>query len=120
MNQSRMARRYSSTFSTKKVLLTPYDFTANQPAADFAGAGTDFVELGIAEEAACGKIVGVAVATEDLDRLGGDGARRLRRVEDDAGGIGARRGAAVGGLGDGIDIGAGGIGRDVHVGKLAL
>src|SRR3546814_8936828 len=41
---------------------------ADQHAAYFAGAGTDLVELGVAQQATGGEFVDVAVAAEDLDR----------------------------------------------------
>src|ERR1051326_2346996 len=45
------------------------DLAADQHAADFARSGADFVELGVAQEAAGRVIVDVAVAAEALDGL---------------------------------------------------
>jgi hypothetical protein len=44
---------------------------ADQHAADFAGAGADLVQLGVAPQAADRVLVDVAVAAQRLDRLAG-------------------------------------------------
>src|SRR5262245_35446756 len=49
---------------------------ADQPAADLAGAGADFVEFGVAQQAARREIIDVTVATEELYRI----ERDLRRL----------------------------------------
>ena len=46
-----------------------HQFAADQPAADFAGAGADLVELGITQQATGRIVVDVAVATEALDGI---------------------------------------------------
>src|ERR1700733_10144754 len=51
-------------------------FAADQHAADFAGAGADFVELGVAQQASGRIVVDIAVAAEQLDRI----KRALRRL----------------------------------------
>jgi hypothetical protein len=86
-------------------------FAADQHAADFAGAGADLVELGVAPQAAGRVFVGVAVAAQRLDRLAGHPGRLLGGIEDGAGGVLAqvRLVAAVAGLAHGIDIGAAGL-----------
>ena len=45
------------------------EFAADQHAADFAGAGADLVQLRIAQQAAGGIVVDVAVAAQRLNRL---------------------------------------------------
>jgi hypothetical protein len=57
---------------------------ADQHARDFARAGADLVELGVAQQGPERIVVGVAVAAENLDRVEGDlgpalsgGLRRL-------------------------------------------
>src|SRR5690606_19457518 len=76
-------------------------FAADQPAADLRSAGADLVELGVAQEAAGRIVVDIAVAAEALDRFERHPGRPLGGVEDDAGGILARRVAAVARAGDG-------------------
>src|SRR5690606_10580322 len=60
---------------------------ANQHAADFIGAGTDLVELGITQQASRRELVDIAIAAEGLDRLEGDLHGRLRGVHEAGGGI---------------------------------
>src|SRR4051812_10984025 len=54
---------------------------ADQHAADFAGAGADLVELGVAQEPPTGEIVDIAVAAQTLDRLQRHPGRALGGVE---------------------------------------
>ena len=76
----------------------PEQLAADQHAADFAGAGADLVELGVAQQPPGRIIVDVAVAAEQLDgverasQVAALGAKRMR-----AGGILAGRLAAVAG-----------------------
>src|SRR5438045_9473009 len=56
------------------------DFTADQHAADLAGAGADLVELGVAQQAPGRVFVDGAVAAEALD-LGGRGLGGVFRAE---------------------------------------
>src|SRR6201992_1290212 len=92
----------------------------DQHAADFAGAGADLVELGVAQQAAGRIVVDIAIAAEQLDRV----ERALRRlfgsVEDGAGGVLSGGLATVAGLRYRIDIGTRRIHRRIHVGNLAL
>src|SRR5215469_1572146 len=53
------------------------EFATDQHAADFAGAGADLVELGVAQQATGRVIVDIAVAAEDLHRVEGDLGRGL-------------------------------------------
>jgi hypothetical protein len=46
-------------------------FPADQPASDFGCPCPDFIELGVAQEAACGVLVDIAVAAEELDGVEG-------------------------------------------------
>src|SRR5687768_13755011 len=78
---------------------------ADQHAADLAGAGADFVELGVAQEPAGRIVVDVAVAAQKLDGVERDQRRLLGGVEDGTGRILARDLAAVAGLGDGVHLG---------------
>src|SRR5262245_44820089 len=76
---------------------------ADQHAADFAGAGADLVELGVAEQPPGRIFVDIAVAAEELDRVERALRRLLRGIEDRAGGVLARGLAAVAGLRHRID-----------------
>src|SRR5271166_651569 len=109
-----LASSQTATLSRLGVELPP-----DQHAPDLARAGADLVEFCVAEESAQGVVVGVAVAAENLDRVERDLRRALGGVEDRAGGVLARRLAAVARLGDGVDIGARGVQRHIHVGELA-
>ena len=60
---------------------------ANQHATNFAGARTDFIELGIAPQAAGGVLVGVADAAQGLNGFPGHPGRLFGGVEDGAGGV---------------------------------
>src|SRR5690606_18087691 len=82
---------------------------ADQHAADFAGAGADFVELGVAQQAAGGEIIDVAVAAENLDGVQGHLGGALGGVENHAGGVLAGGLATVAGLCHGIQVGAAGV-----------
>src|SRR5580698_5986899 len=75
----------------------------DQHAADFAGAGADLVEFGVAQQAPSGKIVDVAVAAEALDGFERHPGSALGGIEDSAGGVFARGLAAVAGARHGID-----------------
>src|SRR5262245_58291215 len=96
------------------------DFAADQHAPDLAGAGTDLVELGIAQQAAGRIVIDVAVATEALDRFQRHPGRLLRAIEDDARRVLARDLALVARLRHRIAIGATGRQRRIHVRHLAL
>ena len=68
-----------------------------------------------------GILVDVAVGTECLDRLGPPSWLAFSAASEDAtGGVEARGLAAIGGLGDRVDVGAAAVHRGVHVGDLAL
>src|SRR5215470_20034311 len=90
----------------------------DQHAADFAGAGADLVELGVAQQPAGGEIVDVAVAPKALDRLQRHPGRPLGGIKNSAGGVLAGDAAVVAGARDRVDIGLGGVGGHVHVGEL--
>src|SRR5579883_1609922 len=77
----------------------------DQHAADFAGAGANLVELGVAEQASGREIVDVAVAAEALDRLQRHPCRPFGGVEDGAGGVLAGDAASVAGARDRVNIG---------------
>src|SRR6185437_3898739 len=96
------------------------ELAADQHAADLRRAGADLVELGVAPQTPGRELVDVAVAAETLNRLAGHPRRLLGRMENRAGGILARRLAAVARLADRVDVGAAGVHRRVHVGELAL
>src|SRR2546421_9421504 len=92
----------------------------DQPAADLGSSRADLVELRVAPQAPGRVIVDVAVAAETLYRLARHPGRFLGGVKDRAGRVLARGLAAVAGLADRIYIGATGVERGVHVGKLSL
>src|SRR5512134_3783907 len=89
--------------------------TADQHAADFAGAGADFVKLGVAQQPTGRIFVDVAVAAQKLDRVERHLGSGLGGEQDGAGSILARGLAAVAGAGDSIDIGAAGIQTGVDI-----
>src|SRR5471030_1904888 len=60
-------------------------FAADQHAADFAGAGADFIQFGVAPQAADRILVDVAVAAQRLDRLAGHPGGFFGAVQDGAG-----------------------------------
>src|SRR5574337_985683 len=96
---------------------------ADQHATDFARAGADLVELGVAPQAAHRVFVGIAHAAQGLDRLAGHPGGLLGGVEDGPGGVlahGTRMIRPVAGLAHRIDVGAAGLPGGVHVGHLAL
>src|SRR4051812_24196335 len=72
----------------------------DQHAADFAGAGADLIELGVAQQPPAREVVDVAIAAETLDRFKRHERRALRRVENGAGRILARGAPVVASLGD--------------------
>src|SRR5688572_23043914 len=92
----------------------------NQHAANFAGSRSNLVELGVTEQPAGREVVNVAVATEALDGLQSGPCRPFGGIEDGAGGILTGGFPFVAGPGHRIDVGLGGIHRDVHVGDLGL
>src|SRR5213595_3871950 len=65
-------------------------FPPDQHATDFAGAGADLVEFGVAQQPPGRIVVDVAVAAEQLDGVERALRRLLRRVEDRAGRVLAR------------------------------
>src|SRR5580658_4918410 len=73
---------------------------ADQHAADFGSAGTDFVELGVAQQPAGREVVDVAVAAEDLDGFERHPGCAFGSIQDRAGGILARGFTAVAGFRD--------------------
>lgn len=85
-----------------------------------AGSSTDFVELGVAEKTSGRVIVDVAVASKDLDRVETNLGALLGDIEDHSGTVLVRHISLVGGLGDHVEVGAGGVQRGVHVGELSL
>ena len=92
----------------------------DQHAPDFAGAGADLVELGVAQQPPGRIVVDIAVAAEQLDGVERALRRLLGGIENGAGGVLARGLAAVAGFGHRVDVGARRIHRGVHVGDLAL
>jgi hypothetical protein len=94
----RFAARLSWLFRTViAAFRVSEQFAADQHAADLAGAGADFVQLGVAPQAAGRVFVDVAVAAEDLDRLAGHPGGLLGGVQDRPGGVLARGLALVAG-----------------------
>src|SRR5574338_191941 len=91
---------------------------ADQHAADFAGAGADLVELGVAPQATHRVFVGIAHAAQGLDRFAGHPGGLLGRIQDGPGGVLAQAAGVVGavaGLAHRIDVGAAGLPGGVHV-----
>src|SRR5690606_29492832 len=93
--------------------------------ADFAGAGANFVELGVAPQATDREFVDVAVTAQDLDRFTGKPGRLFRGVEDDAGAVLANltdmtTALRVEVLADRVQVRAACLLGGVHVGDLAL
>src|SRR3990170_4220657 len=97
--ERRRNRRANSSPSRRFFEQLPSD----QHAADFAGAGADLVELGVAQQPPGRIVVDVAVAAEQLDGVERALRRLLRGVEDRAGGILAGGLAAVASLRHRID-----------------
>src|SRR5262245_27583897 len=89
-------------------------FAADKHAPDLARSRADFVEFGIAQQAAGGIVVDVAVATQTLIGFKGLPVAFLAGLQDCASGVLAGGLAAVAGLGDGLNIGLGGIHPLVH------
>src|SRR4051794_45617 len=77
---------------------------ADQHPPDLAGAGADLVKLGVAQDAAGGIIVDIAVAAQALDRLERHPGGLLGREQDGAGGVLAGGLAAVAGARHRIDV----------------
>src|SRR5262245_49234541 len=92
----------------------------DQPAADLAGPGADLVQFGIAQQASGGKVVDVAVASQELHCIEGDLRGFFGGIQNGTGGVLARGLATIAGLGHRIDISATGIHAGVHIGELAL
>src|SRR5688500_17826108 len=95
-------------------------FAADQHAADLVGAGADVEQLGVAHVAFDRPVLGVAGAAQGLDRLERGFHRILAGEQDRAGGVEAGGPAGVAGAGDGVDVGAGRVEGDIHVGDLGL
>src|SRR5438876_5608071 len=112
LSVSRKDRRPSGRFGKQ---LPP-----DQPAADLGSSRADLVELRVAPQAPGRVIVDVAVAAETLDGLARHPGRFFGGVENRPGRVLARGFAAIAGLADRIHIGAAGVERRVHVGKLPL
>src|ERR1700692_819504 len=98
----------------EKLVCLVENLPPDQHAADFAGAGADLVELGVAQQAPGRIVVDVAVAAQYLHRVERDLGGALGGVEDRAGGVLAGGLAAVAGARHGVDIGAAGIGGGIH------
>src|SRR5882757_7366277 len=64
-----------------------HDLAADQPTADFAGAGADLIQLGVAQQAAGRVIVDIAVAAEQLDGVKRHQRRLFGGKEHTAGGV---------------------------------
>src|SRR5262249_11665135 len=98
-------RSWSSDSRAASLRRLLEQLAADQHAADFAGAGADLVELGVAQQAAGRVIVDIAVAAEELDRIERDLRRLLARIQDGAGRVLPRRLALIARLGHRIDVG---------------
>src|SRR5713101_1638184 len=92
----------------------------DQHAADFAGAGTDFVEFCVAQDAPGWEVVDIAVAAQALDRLERHPGRLLGREQDSPRRVLARGLAAIASARDRIDVSLRSIHGHVHVGELRL
>src|ERR1700758_5233420 len=57
-------------------------FATDQHAADFAGAGADLVEFGVAKQPAGRIVVDITIAAEQLDRIERALGGLLRGIED--------------------------------------
>lgn len=112
-------RRRKRTWSilVSKLLV---ELSADQHSANLAGAGTDLVQLGVAENAASGEVVDVSVAAQALDGVQGNLGGALGRVQDDTGAVAVGGVASIAGTGSGVNVGARGVELGVHVGDLAL
>src|SRR5471032_3024955 len=101
-------------------------FTAYQHAADFAGAGADFIQFGVAPQAAGRVLVDVAIAAQRLDRFACHPGGFFGAVQDRAGRILAQLahgfgcGGAVARLADGVDVGLARHHGRIHIGQFAL
>src|SRR5580704_12757628 len=93
---------------------------ADEHAADFAGAGADLVELGVAQQPPGRKVVDVTVAAEALDCLERHPGGAFGRVQNGAGGVLARGLAAIAGARHRIDVSLRRVERHIHVGELGL
>src|SRR5262245_31428841 len=76
----------------------------DQPASELARACTDFVELGVPQQAAGGKIVDIPISAEALDSLEGHPGCAFGSVENCAGGILPRGAAFVAGPRDHVNV----------------
>src|SRR5258708_12978278 len=97
-------------------------FTADQHATNFARAGSNLIELGVAPQATRRILIDVAVAAERLDRFSGHPGRLLSGVKNGSGRVLAERAGmirAVAGLADRIDIGPAGLPARGHSGHLS-
>src|SRR5689334_3056218 len=79
------------------------DFATDQHPTDLVRARADVEQLGVAREAFDRPLLGIARATQRLDRLQADLHRILARQQDRAGRIETSRLATVARLSDGID-----------------
>src|SRR5690554_5991531 len=85
---------FNSAISAQKWQFRPrrassrlaHDLPPDQPAADFARAGTDLVEFCVAQQAAGRVVVDIAVAAEELDGVERALGGLFGRIEDAAGG----------------------------------
>src|SRR5438445_10077964 len=72
--RSALARKVSEegaiwVWSTAMLHPLRHDLAADQPAADFAGAGADLIELGVAQQPAGRIVVDIAVTAKQLQRV---------------------------------------------------
>src|SRR5690554_2809620 len=104
----------------RALLLVQEQFATDQHPSNLRRARADFIQLGVSQQAAGGVVVDVAVAAEELDGVEGEFGGHFGGVQNGAGGVFARGFAAVGGLGDHVDVGLGGVHEGVHVGDFAL
>src|SRR5205823_10958905 len=93
---------------------------ASQHAPDLAGASSDLIELRIAQVAAGGVFIDVAVAAQELYRIERESGRILGGVQNGAGSVFPRHLAAIAGLRHRIDIRLRRVHGDIHVRELGL
>eukprot|EP00123_Amoebidium_parasiticum_P000743 comp11632_c0_seq1/m.6138 comp11632_c0_seq1/g.6138 ORF comp11632_c0_seq1/g.6138 comp11632_c0_seq1/m.6138 type:complete len:307 (+) comp11632_c0_seq1:463-1383(+) len=108
------------TINNSQLLKLAVDGAANQQPSDLAGAGTNLIQFGIAQNAASRVVVDVTVAAKDLDGLQSHLCCRLGRVENHTGTVLAADVARITCLGHVVDVCLIGIQGHVHVRQLAL
>src|SRR5262245_32428037 len=82
------------------------ELAADEHAADFLRARPDFVELGVAQQAACRVFVDVAVAAQRLDGLEAHLRGPIGSKQNGSRGILACAAACIAGASDGVRVGA--------------